>query len=133
MQLVEFPLQDGGRVVVGVDRAEGEWSGVVTRGGGMEERMHEAACTFEEALEPIRVVGQGVLNRLSALDRPPEEVRVEFGLELSAKAGAIVSATGSATMKVVLTWRAQASPSASAPGGAAGPPAATALPPGAGR
>jgi hypothetical protein len=105
MQVVEFPLADGGHVMVAVDRVDEGWSGVVTRGGGVEERMQEAACTFQEALEPIRVVGQGVLDRLSALDRPPEEVRVEFGLELSAKAGAIVSATGAATMKVALTWR----------------------------
>lgn len=117
MQFVEFPLQEGGHVVVGLDQAEGDWSGVVTRGGTIEERMHEAACTFEEALEPIRVVGEGILNRLSALDRPPDEVRVEFGLELSAKAGAIVSATGAATMKVALTWKAAAA-SASPRGGA---------------
>lgn len=117
MQFVEFPLQEGGHVVVGLDQAEGDWSGVVTRGGTIEERMHEAACTFEEALEPIRVVGEGILNRLSALDRPPDEVRVEFGLELSAKAGAIVSATGAATMKVALTWKA-AAVSASPRGGA---------------
>ncbi|MGB8022029.1 MAG: CU044_2847 family protein [Candidatus Nanopelagicales bacterium] len=133
MQLVEFPLHDGGHVVVGIEQVEGEWSGVVTRGGGLEERMHEAVCTFEEALEPIRVVGQGVLNRLAALDRPPEEVRVEFGLELSAKAGAIVSASGAATMKVVLTWRAPAPPTAPPPVGAAGPQAVGGSPHDAGR
>lgn len=121
MQFTEFPLLDGGHVVVGSQQAEGEWSGVVTRGGGMESRLQEAVCTFEEALEPIRAVGQGVLNRISALDRPPEEVRVEFGLELSAKAGAIVSASGEATLKVALTWRAPATPTAAPPGGASAP------------
>lgn len=106
MEFVEFSLPEGGHVMVGVSESDQARSGVLTRGGSVEERVQEAACTFEAALEPIRVVGQGVLDRLSALDRPPAEVRVEFGLEISAKAGAIVSATGAATMKVVLTWRA---------------------------
>lgn len=103
--LVAFPLADGGHVMVGVEQVDEGWSGVVTRGGSVEERVQEAVCSFQAALDPIRVVGHAVMDRLSALDHPPTEVRVEFGLELSAKAGAIVSATGAATMKVALTWR----------------------------
>lgn len=121
MQFVEFPLSEGGHVVVGVDRGEQDWNGVVTRGGSVDERLREAACSFEAALDPIRAVGQGVMNRLSALDRPPEEVRVEFGLELSAKAGAVVSASGAATIKVTLTWRTTPATNDPRPGGATGP------------
>ena len=120
VRFVEFPLADGGHVVVGVEQEEQSWSGVVTRGGSVEERLQEAACSFEAALDPIRAVGQGVLAKLSALDRPPAEVRVEFGLELSAKAGAVVSASGAATMKVALTWRAPPEQRLGA-GGATGP------------
>lgn len=120
MQFVEFPLSDGGHVLVGVDQGEQGSPGVVTRGGSVEGRLQEAACSFEAALDPIRAVGEGVLNRLSELDRPPAEVRVEFGLELSAKAGAVVSASGAATMKVALTWRTPPAQDAR-PGGAAGP------------
>jgi hypothetical protein len=105
MAIVGFPLDGGGQVLVRVDGDTSDWSGVVTRGGGMEERLQEAQCTFEAALDPIRTVAQGVLDRLSALERAPDEVRVEFGLELSAKAGAIVSASGSAALNVALTWR----------------------------
>jgi len=105
MEIVEFPLDGGGHVLVRVDGNADEWPGVVTRGGGVEERLQEAQCTFEAALDPIRTVAQGVLDRLSALERAPDEVRVEFGLELSAKAGAILSASGSATLNVALTWR----------------------------
>jgi hypothetical protein len=121
MQFVEFRLPDGGQVVVATGQADSGWSGVVTRGGTVEERLQEAACSFEEALDPIRAVGEGVLDRLSHLQRPPAEVRVEFGLELSAKAGAIVSATGAATLKVALTWQAPPQPPPPGPGGAAGP------------
>ena len=121
MQFVEFRLPDGGHVVVATDPGEQDWSGVVTRGGTVEQRLQEAGCSFEEALDPIRAVGQGVLSRLSCLERPPAEVRVEFGLEISAKAGAIVSAAGTATLKVSLTWREPAQPVVSGAGGAAGP------------
>lgn len=105
MEIVDFPLDGGGHILVRVDGDGDELSGVVTRGGGMEERLLEAQGTFEAALDPIRTVAQGVLDRLAALDRAPDEVRVEFGLELSAKAGAILTASGSATLNVALTWR----------------------------
>ena len=84
MKFLEFRLPDGGHVVVAVNPEEQGWSGVVTRGGNVEERIQEAACSFEEALDPIRAVGQWVLSRLACLERPPAEVRVEFGLEISA-------------------------------------------------
>lgn len=119
MHLVEFPLDDGGRVVVRVDSAEDEWPGVVTRGGAIEDRLLEAQHSFQAAMDPIRAVGQAVLDRLAALDRAPDEARVEFGLELSAKAGAILSAGGTATLKVSLTWRAD--PAQSRPAGVTGP------------
>jgi hypothetical protein len=121
MQFVEFRLPEGGHVVVATDQREQGWSGVVTRGGGVEERLQEAACSFEEALDPIRAVGRGVLSRLEGLERPPAEVRVEFGLELSAKAGAIVSASGAATLKVALTWRADPGSPGARADGASGP------------
>ncbi len=121
VEFVEFRLSDGGHVVVAADPGDQSWSGVVTRGGGVEERLREAACSFEEALDPIRAVGQAVLSRLACLERPPAEVRVEFGLELSAKAGAIVSAAGSATLKVSLTWREPPQSVVAGAGGATGP------------
>lgn len=105
---VEFPLDGGGHVLVrvedlGLDVGGGD---IVTRGGGMSTRLEQAQATFEAALDPIRVVAQGVLEKLAGLVDSPDEVHVEFGLELTAKAGAIVAAVGStAQLKVGLTWR----------------------------
>lgn len=121
VEFVEFRLLDGGRVVVAADPGEQGRPDVVTRGGGVEQRLQEASVSFEEALDPIRAVGQGVLNRLACLEHPPTEVRVEFGLEISAKAGAIVSAAGTATLKVSLTWREPPNSPAGGAGGAVGP------------
>jgi hypothetical protein len=105
MDVVGFPLEGGGQVLVRVEDASLGTTGVVTRGGTIDERLVEAQCTFQAALEPVRAIAEAVLERLAAVDRPPDEIRVEFGLELSAKAGAIVTATGSAALNVALTWR----------------------------
>jgi hypothetical protein len=109
MDVVGFPLESGGHVLVRVAPAP-DVAGVVTRGGSLDERLAEAQCSFEAALDPIRAIAQGIHERISGLERPPDETRVEFGLELSAKAGAIVSATGSAALNVSLTWRRPATP-----------------------
>jgi hypothetical protein len=72
----------------------------------MSARLEQAQETFEAALSPIRAVAEGVLTKLASLSRSPDEVHVEFGLELTAKAGAIVAAVGStAQLSVGLTWR----------------------------
>ena len=107
MQTVQFPLDGGGQVLVRVQDSglEVDAGDIVTR-GGMSTRLEVARETFEAALDPIRVVAQGVLEKLAGLARPPDEVHVEFGVELTAKAGAIVAAVGStAHLTVGLTWR----------------------------
>jgi hypothetical protein len=45
-------------------------------------------------------------GELRALHDPPDEIEVEFGLKMSAEAGAVVAATGlEANYRVTLTWR----------------------------
>jgi Trypsin-co-occurring domain 1 len=108
MQTVEFPLASGGQLLVRVADVDSGGS-VVTRGERMAGPLEKAESTFEAALGTIRVVAQGVLGQLGGLARSPDEVRVEFGLELTAKAGAILAAAGTtAQLKVGLTWRPQA-------------------------
>lgn len=107
-ETVEFPLQDGGEVLVRVQDTTA--AGVPTRGGGVTERIERAERTFESALGTIQVVAQGVLTQLTQLTRSPDEIQVEFGLELSAKAGAVLASAGTnAHLQVELTWRPQRS------------------------
>ena len=112
MTIAEFPLQSGGVVLV---RVEGDdLDGQVLRGGHATGVLDRAQTTFEAALGTVRVVAQGVLGQLTGLPRVPDEVHVEFGLELSAKAGAILAAAGTtAQLTVGLTWRPE--PTAQAP------------------
>ncbi|MGY2092778.1 CU044_2847 family protein [Nocardia gipuzkoensis] len=106
MSVVSFPLDGGGEVLVHVEpqARDGE---VVTRGGRdyAVQAMEEAKHTFDSALSTIRVVAEGVLDQLSGLGSPPTEVRVQFGLEFNAKAGALmVSAGATAQLRVDMAW-----------------------------
>jgi hypothetical protein len=103
MQTVEFPLESGGSVLVLV--ADQGPAGVVTRGIGTNA-VERAGHTFEAALGTVRTIAQSVLGQLTGMDRHPDEVIVEFGVELTANAGAILVTAGTgAHLRVALTWR----------------------------
>jgi hypothetical protein len=100
-QLVEFPTADGHSVLVEVDRA----AGPVTRGHG-NTVMARAEESFDGALSRIQPAVSGVLERLSDLPQKPDEVRVEFGLNMHAEAGAFIAAASTtANFTVTITWR----------------------------
>lgn len=102
-QLVEFPLQDGGSVLIEVEQVA---TGPVTRGRGGGDVTERAQCTFEQAVERVEPAAQAIITRLRAMPATPEEVHVEFGLDLHAEAGAfIASASTTANFKVAVTWR----------------------------
>lgn len=102
--LVEFPLEDGSTVLVESDEPESR--GPVVRGVGLHEITETAEQTFEAALAKIRPVAAAVIAKLRDLSDAPEQVAVEFGIKLGAKAGAfIASADTEATFKVTMTWK----------------------------
>jgi hypothetical protein len=102
-RLVEFPLKDGETVLVQVDEAG---TGPTTRGLGNRIVTEQAKQTFEEAIARVQPAAQALIGQLRRLADPPEEVGVEFGLELNAEAGAfIASASTTANFKVSLIWR----------------------------
>ncbi|MEV0712859.1 CU044_2847 family protein [Nocardia aurea] len=106
MSMVSFPVEGGGEVLVHVQSVP-RYGEVVTRGGREQttEAVEKAERSFGSALTVIRVMADGVLGQLSALAAPPADVRVQFGLEFNAKAGAIVASTGAtAQLSVDLTW-----------------------------
>ncbi len=101
-RLVEFPLEKGGSVVVEIEVPEGLG---MTPAGRVEGVLERAGQTFEEALDKIRPAVATIIQKLHALSDPPDMVEVEFGLKLSAQAGAfIAAASADAHYKVTLTW-----------------------------
>jgi Trypsin-co-occurring domain 1 len=103
VQLIEFPLSAGGSVLVEVT---GRPAGPVTRGLKNTEVVERARQTFEEAVGRIQPAVEGVIAQLRSLAEVPDEVHVEFGLDLHAEAGAFIAAVSTtANFTVALTWR----------------------------
>lgn len=96
-------MQDGTAILVEVDAAD---IGAGMRGAGASEMVEKARDTFEAALARIRPAAEGIIANLQALSVKPDTVAVEFGLKLSASAGAVIaSAATEANFKINLTWK----------------------------
>ena len=108
-RLVEFPLDEGGSVLVEVDDVA--VNGPATRGLRDQRVTETAQQSFEQAISHVQPAANALLVRLRGMADAPDEVVVEFGLQLSAEAGAfIASASSSATFTVSLTWRREGHP-----------------------
>lgn len=104
-RLVEFPLEEGGTILVEVESEEG--AGMVPAARGGERSVTERARqSFEEAWEKVRPAAAAIVGKLRTLHDPPDKVEVTFGLKMDAEAGAILASAGmEANFKVTLTWR----------------------------
>jgi hypothetical protein len=102
-RLVEFPLEDGSAVIVEVDEPDEEGVRRAARAGEVAEKVTE---TFESALGKIKPAIKAVISKLRETGESPDEVDLEFGIKLGAKAGAfIASADAEANFKVSLKWK----------------------------
>ncbi|MFG3110864.1 CU044_2847 family protein [Streptomyces tendae] len=105
-ELVEFKTEDGVRVVVeGVEDEDG--ARLVSRGDGPAR----AARTFEDSLDGVRAAAASALRVFRDGSLRPDAVELEFGVKLSAEAGAVI-AKGSAEGHLVvrLSWSPEQSP-----------------------
>lgn len=107
-RLVEFPLDQGGSVLIEVDEPP---VGLPMRGLGKDRSalIEEANRTFEDATAAVTPAARSLIARLRSIEDPPAEVGIEFGVQLSAQTGAfIASVAAEANFKVSMTWRRQA-------------------------
>ena len=112
-QLLEFPLEDGGSIVVEVDDAVAGTQRA-SRAGEVAAQVKE---TFEAALAPVAPAAEALLGRLGDLSKQPEEITVQFGVKLTGKLNAIISSTaGEANFAVTVKWKPTPAPSADADG-----------------
>src|SRR5262249_46558020 len=101
-QFIEFAAGSGQSVLVQVEDSA---AGPVTRGIGAQSITTRASQTFEDAISRVRPAAEAIVAQLRSLTTAPDEVQVEFGLTLSAEAGAFVAAASTeANFKVSLTW-----------------------------
>ncbi|MGC9497133.1 CU044_2847 family protein [Streptomyces sp. WG7] len=104
--LVEFKTEDGVRVVVeSVEDEDG--ARLVSRGDGPAR----AARTFESSLDGVRAAAESALRVFRDGSLRPDSVELEFGVKLSAEAGAVIT-KGSAEGHLVvrLNWSPEPGP-----------------------
>jgi hypothetical protein len=107
-RLVEFPSESGEPILVEVDDVG--LAGETRRGLSTSAVVERAQTSFEDALEKARPMASSLVGKLRAIGdaagNPPDEVQVEFGIILSAEAGAVLaSASATANYKVTMTWK----------------------------
>lgn len=101
-QLVEFPVDEGGSILMEVDAPP---RGPVTRGRGAEAAVTQAGESLERALGRIGPAVKGIVDELRSAAEWPDEVTVEFSVKVSADANVIIArSTGEANFKIALKW-----------------------------
>ena len=101
--IVEFPLQEGGFIFVEVESATGSSLVPAATPGEVAGRVSQ---TFEAALAKAKPAAAAMIAELRDLVDPPDEVEMEFGIKLSADAGAFLASAGAeANYKITLTWK----------------------------
>jgi hypothetical protein len=104
-QLFEFPLEHhGSSITVEIEEAGTEQG--VDRAGLGDQVIKRATQSFEAALDKMKPVVNAVMSKLQELTSSMDEVGLEFGLKMSAKAGIVLAAGDvEANFKVSLKWK----------------------------
>jgi hypothetical protein len=97
--LVRVPLEGGGAILF---EAASESAGPV-KAGRTGEAVRDLPGTVQQALAPVRETARAVLDQLRQAG--PGEVEVEFGVDLSAEAGVVITKSQAAFhLKVRVLW-----------------------------
>ena len=101
--LIRVPLDRGGSIIVEAD--EEVQPSETLPAGRVGDAVADAQRTFEAALESVVDLAETMLGK-SREASGPDEINVEFGLKVSAEAGAIIAkAGGEANFKLTLGWK----------------------------
>ncbi len=105
-RLVEFQSESGEPILVEVEDLQPA-SGTTRRGLSTSAVVERAQTSFEDALGKAQPMASGLVSKLRSIADSPDEVQVEFGLSLSAQAGAVLvaGASAGANYKVTLKWK----------------------------
>ena len=106
MAVAKFQAADGSAVLVELDDDDGLGLERVSRGS---DGVVTATQRIEDALAQIRPAAQAVLAEMKALS--PDKVSVEFGIKLTAAAGAVIAKTeAEGHFSVTLEWERSTAP-----------------------
>ncbi|MFI0980438.1 CU044_2847 family protein [Streptomyces sp. NPDC021093] len=98
--VVRVPLDGGGAVLF---EAAPELAGPV-KAGRFGDAVREFPQTLQQALEPVGDAARAVLDQMRRAR--PDEIEIEFGVDLSAQAGAVITKGESKVhLKVRVLWK----------------------------
>lgn len=98
-----FTTADGDEVAVQV--ADGGGDGVTFRGGGAGPLVERTQQNLDEVLSRARPAVVSLLRQLRGHEDAPDEIEVEFGIQVSLEVGAfIATADSSANFRVTMRW-----------------------------
>lgn len=101
--MVEFEVGEAESVFVEIAGDPPAGPELASRGGVLVEK---AETSFAEAIDRLKPTLETIIDRIEGLARRPDDVTVELGVKLSAKAGAVIASTDAeANLKLALTWR----------------------------
>ncbi|MDH2389452.1 MULTISPECIES: CU044_2847 family protein [Streptomyces] len=102
--LMEFRTDEGAQVVVEVDR-HGPGAKLVARDGNS---LVQAGRTFDAALDGIRAAAESALGVFRDGTLRPDGLELEFGVKLTAEAGAVIAKSAAeGHLTVRLSWSPQ--------------------------
>ncbi|MGW2396355.1 CU044_2847 family protein [Kitasatospora sp. NPDC001664] len=106
-QYAEFVTADGAvvRVEQAASAAAADPYGMQPVGRGAAQAVERAGETFEQALAGVRSAAESALAVFRGGSLAPDEVELEFGVKLTAEAGALIAKTAAeAHLTVRLSW-----------------------------
>ncbi|MFB9462388.1 CU044_2847 family protein [Streptomyces cinereospinus] len=101
---VRIPLDDGSSILVQVDAGEApaDSRGPV-KAGRIADAVRELPRSVQEAMVPVTTMARAVLDQLRQAG--PDEVTVEFGVNLAAQAGVVIAKSeANCHLRVAMTW-----------------------------
>ncbi|MER7705361.1 CU044_2847 family protein [Kitasatospora sp. NPDC097605] len=109
--LARIPLEGGGSVLL---EAPGAAEGPV-KAGRIGEAIRDLPTSLQGALVPVTTAAHAALDELRRIG--PDEIALEFGIDLSVEAGAVITRSGAnCHLMVRVTWQRGSPGGASAPG-----------------
>ncbi|GGN29919.1 hypothetical protein GCM10011578_066630 [Streptomyces fuscichromogenes] len=105
--LARLELDSGGSILLEASDALEGADGPV-KAGRSADRIRELHSTVQGTLAPVRELAAAVVQQLRQAG--PDEVTIEFGVDLAAEAGAVIAKTETAChLKVIVAWSRAAS------------------------
>ncbi|TDU73487.1 CU044_2847 family protein [Streptomyces sp. KS 21] len=98
--LARIPLDGGGYVLI---EAPAGSDGPV-KAGRVSDAIHALPGSLQQALGPVTEAARAALEQLRKAG--PDEIAVEFGVDLAVEAGAVITKTGAhCHLKVTVKWQ----------------------------